>query len=79
MELQVINIGLTSYALGFVAWLVLGGLLLTGWRGRMHGGLLVLAVFVILLWCGLHAVWAGWGVPAVRLVQAAEPLSGDTD
>jgi putative PEP-CTERM system histidine kinase len=74
MELLVINIGLTSYALGFVAWLVLGGLLLTGWRGRMQGGLLVLAVFVTLLWCGLHAVWAGWGIPSVRLVQAAEPL-----
>ena len=41
-----INIGFTSYALGFVAYLVLGGLLLTGWRGRMQGGLLVLAVLL---------------------------------
>ena len=69
-----INIGFTSYALGFVAYLVLGGLLLTGWRGRMQGGLLVLAVFITLLWCGLHAVWAGWGVPSTRLLQATEPL-----
>jgi putative PEP-CTERM system histidine kinase len=74
MELQVINIGLTSYALGFVAYLVLGGLLLTGWRGRMQGGLLVIAVFVTLLWCGLHAIWAGWNYPSARLLQAAEPL-----
>ena len=74
MELQVINIGLTSYALGFVAWLVLGGLLLTGWRGRMQGGLLVLAVGVTLFWCALHATWAGWAVPSARLLQAAEPL-----
>jgi putative PEP-CTERM system histidine kinase len=74
MELQVINIGLTSYALGFIAWLVLGGLLLTGWRGRMQGGLLVLAVFVTLLWCGIHASWAGWNFPSASLVQAAEPL-----
>jgi len=70
----VINIGLTSYALGFVAWLVLGGLLLTGWRGRMQGGLLVLAVSATLLWCGIHAIWAGWNFPSVRLVHAAEPL-----
>ena len=69
-----INIGLTSYALGFIAWLVLGGLLLTGWRGRMQGGLLVLAVFVTLLWCGIHASWAGWNFPSASLVQAAEPL-----
>ena len=64
MELQVINIGLTSYALGFFAYLVLGGLLLTGWRGRIQGGLLVMAVLVTLLWCGLNAAWAGWEVPS---------------
>jgi putative PEP-CTERM system histidine kinase len=70
----VINIGLTSYALGFIAYLVLGGMLLTGWRGRMQGGLLVLAVCVTLLWCGVHAGWAGWGFPSSRLVMATEPL-----
>ena len=69
-----INIGLTSYALGFFAWLLLGGLLLTGWRGRMQGGLLVVAVFVTLLWCGLHAIWAGWDVPSARLLRVVEPL-----
>ena len=69
-----INNGLTSYGLGFVAYLVLGGLLLTGWRGRMQGGLLVLAVCVTLCWCALHAVWAGWNVPSARLLQAIEPL-----
>jgi len=74
MESQVINVGLTSYALGFAAYLVLGGLLLTGWRGRMQGGLLVLAVFVTLLWCGVHAAWAGWNVPSAGLLQATEPL-----
>ena len=74
MALQVINVGLTSYALGFLAYAVLCGLLLTGWRGRMQGGLLLLAVTVTLLWCGLLASWAGWGVPSVRLVQASEPL-----
>ena len=68
------NIGLTSYALGFAAYLVLGVLLLTGWRGRMQGGLLVLAVFVTLLWCGILAAWAGWHVPSARLLQVAEPL-----
>jgi len=70
----VINIGLTSYALGFLAYLVLGGLLLTGWRGRMQGGLLVVAVSVTLLWCGLQVVWAGWGVPSARVLHVVEPL-----
>ena len=53
---------------------MLGGLLLTGWRGRMQGGLLVVAVSVTLLWCGLHAVWAGWDVPSARVLQVVEPL-----
>jgi putative PEP-CTERM system histidine kinase len=74
MEMLVINVGLTSYALGFVAYLMLGVLLLTGWRGRMQGGLLVLAVFVTVLWCGALAIWAGWNVPSGMLLQAAEPL-----
>ena len=69
-----INIGLTSYALGFFAYLLLGGLLLTGWRGRMQGGLLVVAVFVTLLWCGLHAASAGWDVPSARVLRILEPL-----
>ncbi len=74
MELQVINIGLISYALGFMAYLVLGGLLLTGWRGRMQGGLLVVAVLVTLLWCGLQAIWAGWDVPSVRFLYVTNPF-----
>ena len=69
-----INIGLTSYALGFLAYLVLCGLLLTGWRGRMQGGLLVVAVSVTLLWCGLLALWAGWDVPSARVLHVVEPL-----
>jgi putative PEP-CTERM system histidine kinase len=74
MELPVINIGLTSYALGFFAYLLLGGLLLTGWRGRMQGGLLVVAVLVTLLWCGLHTLWFGWNVPSARVLRVVEPL-----
>jgi len=74
MESQVINIGLASYTMGFIAYLVLGGLLLTGWRGRMQGGLLVLSVFVTLLWCGLSAVWAGWYVPSATVLHVTEPL-----
>ena len=69
-----INVGLTSYALGFLAYLVLGGLLLTGWRGRVQGGLLLVAVSVTLLWCGMHAAWAGWDVPSAWVLRVVEPL-----
>ena len=69
-----INMGLTSYGLGFFAYLLLGSLLLTGWRGRMQGGLLVVAVLVTLLWCGLHTIWFGWNVPSARVLRVVESL-----
>jgi putative PEP-CTERM system histidine kinase len=39
-----------SHALGAVGFLILFLLLLTSWRGRVKGGLLVIAVFIDMLW-----------------------------
>lgn len=49
------NIGVISYAIGGISFLVLFLLLLTSWRGRLKGGLLVMAVFVTLLWAVVAA------------------------
>ena len=45
------NIGTISYAIGGIAFLVLSTLLVTSWRGRLQGGLIVAAASVSTLWC----------------------------
>ncbi|MDQ2695084.1 MAG: PEP-CTERM system histidine kinase PrsK, partial [Pseudomonadota bacterium] len=62
------NIGLISHALAAACLFVLFLLLLTSWRGRLKGGLLVVAVSVNLLWAVVAACYAGdesrrWAVP----------------
>ena len=68
------NIGVTAYALAATAYLVFTLLLLTSWRGRLQGGLLVTATLVTALWCGTEALWAGWKLPPAALVQSTETL-----
>lgn len=45
-----INLGVLGHGLAAAGWLILFLLLLTSWRGRFQGGLLVVAVLVTLLW-----------------------------
>ena len=68
------SIGVTGYALAATAYLIFSLLLLTGWRGRLQGGLLVLASGITALWATTLAAWSGWGVPGAALVQAVETL-----
>jgi len=70
----VTSIGLTSYAFAAAAYLVFTILLVTGWRKRLLGGLLVLATSFTTLWAVAHAAWAGWGVPRAVVVQMLEAL-----
>ena len=74
MEPAALNTGMVSYALGFVAFLTLTLVLLTGWRGRLQGGLLVTAAGVTAFWAAVHVSWTGWGQPAAGVVQAVETL-----
>ena len=68
------SIGVTGYALAAVAYLIFTLLLLTGWRGRLQGGLLVAATLVTALWCSSVAFWMGWEVLPTALVQGIETL-----
>ncbi|GMQ86878.1 MAG: PEP-CTERM system histidine kinase PrsK [Gammaproteobacteria bacterium] len=72
--LLVTSIGVTSYALAAAAYLIFTILLVTGWRKRLQGGLLVLATSFTVLWAAVHALWAGWGLLPTGLVQMLEPL-----
>ena len=69
-----ISIGVTSYALAAAAYLIFTILLVTGWRRRLEGGLLVVATGCTVLWAVIHASWAGWRLPPAGLVQILETL-----
>lgn len=68
------SIGVTGYTLAAAAYLVFTILLLTGWRGRLQGGLLVLATGFTVIWATTLAVWSGWRLPGTGLVRAVETL-----
>lgn len=51
--------GFLSHGVAAVGWLVLLLLLLTSWRGRLQGGLLVTAVLISLSWALRAAYYAG--------------------
>jgi len=70
----VTSVGAISYALAAAAYLIFSILLVTGWRKRLQGGLLVLATSFTALWALVHASWAGWGLPPAGLVQMLEAL-----
>lgn len=71
---MVTSIGLTSYAFAAGAYLIFTILLVTGWRKRRLGGLLVLATSFTTLWAVAHATWAGWKIPPAVVVQMLETL-----
>jgi putative PEP-CTERM system histidine kinase len=54
----VINLGVIGYGLAAAGWLALFLLLLASWRGRLQGGLLLLAVLSTLLWALRAAFYA---------------------
>jgi len=46
-----VNIGAVSYIAGGLAFLILTALLATSWRGRLQGGLIVVASALSSIWC----------------------------
>ncbi len=71
-----VNIGVISYLTGGAFFLGLALLLLTGWRGRLQGGLLVSAVLASCAWCVLLAWSAASENLPYRLAYAAEVVRG---
>lgn len=65
-------IGFIGYVAAAAAMAVLVVLLLTSWRGRLQGGLLLLAVLLSALWAVLLAVQSQWQVIPVQAIWAAE-------
>jgi len=63
-----VNIGTISYSIAAVFFLALSALLLTSWRGRLHGGLLLLATALSAVWAAVAAVAASSQTPWVTSV-----------
>ena len=69
-----LNSAAVSYGLGGVLFVLLTLLLLTTWRGRLQGGLLVLASAVSAIWCFAHVGHALYTIPGYWLLQVGEAL-----
>ncbi len=54
--LMISKIGAISYLLASVAYLLLSGLLVTSWRGKSQGGLLLAASMGTAIWAGINAI-----------------------
>ncbi|MCP5159801.1 MAG: PEP-CTERM system histidine kinase PrsK [Gammaproteobacteria bacterium] len=59
------QLGMIGYGASAIGWLILFLLLLTSWRGRLQGGLLVVAVLATLLWALRASFYAGAGVAKI--------------
>ena len=66
------TIALVSYAAACGLFVLLGLLLVTSWRGRMQGGLLVTACFLSAGWAGLIAAAAAGAPVPLEAIAVAE-------
>lgn len=68
------DVATASYAAGASLFLLLTLLLLTAWRGRLQGGLLVLATGVTTVWCVAAIGYVRWSMPPFPVLQLLEIL-----
>lgn len=66
--------GFASYATASAVYALLAILLCTSWRGRVQGGLLLLAVAISFVWALLAALSAGYEVVSLKHLLAIEVL-----
>ena len=69
-----IEVGVVTYGLSALAYIVLSVLLLTSWRGRLQGALLLVACAVAAAWSLVMTYHAALGYPNSDLVFVAELL-----
>jgi len=65
---------LVGYGASGALFLLLSLVLLTGWRGRLQGGLLVAATLTTALWAAILAAQAAWHRVPVEGLWAVEAL-----
>ena len=67
-----LSLALVSYGLAFAGYLVLAGLLLTRYKGRLRNGLLAAAALTTSLWALFYAVSPYFGVVSASQLYFAE-------
>lgn len=68
------SLGALGYVLAALLTAILGALLLTTWRGRLQGGLLLGGVSANTIWAAMLAVQTQWHTIPAEAVWAAEAL-----
>ena len=68
------DFGFLGFAIAAVLFLVLSLLLITSWRGRLQGGLMLAASLVSTLWASLFALQSGFKVIPVGVIWGVEAL-----
>lgn len=71
---HIANLGFVGYGIASAFFLLFSLLLLTSWRGRLQGGLLLLVSLVSMVWAAASALLAGSGAVAVHLIWSLESL-----
>lgn len=66
--------GVLGYSTAALAFLVLVVLLLTSWRGKTQGGMLLSAVLITSIWAAVLAIQAAYQIIPVALVWAVEVI-----
>jgi len=66
--------GVLGYSAAALAFFVLAVLLLTSWRGKTQGGMLLFAALITSIWAAVLAIQAAYQIIPVVLVWAAEAL-----
>ncbi len=66
------DFGFLGFAIAAFLFLVLSLLLATSWRGRLQGGLLLLAAIVSTVWAALFALQSGYRVVPAWLIWGSE-------
>jgi len=69
-----LEFGVFGYSAAALAFFVLAALLLTSWRGKTQGGVLLVAAFITFLWAAILAVQAAYQIIPVGIIWAIEVL-----
>ena len=74
-EMDFVNLfGIFGYGIAAVLFFFLTLLLLTSWRGRMQGGLLVAATFANSIWAAVQTVQVAWNSVSVSWIWTLESI-----